>query len=225
MTSPRGLGDQGLPAPPVPLDALTEELTEGEIFFRVHESVLPPGEVGGLPVDNPGNIPNPGFGKPSRFAFFGRPTVPALYIADSPEAAVHETILHDVEPGSFVPRNVWQGKVLTVLQVIKPMTVAKFHSDGLRRLGVSAAELTESDARFYPITVLWAEAAFNENADGVSYMCRHYNSSRAVCAYGQRPSEALEPVPHHPQTRVFSDPLHFDWLAGLAGRMNVTINP
>ncbi|WP_179577397.1 RES domain-containing protein [Leifsonia psychrotolerans] len=43
-----------------------------------------------------GNAFNPGSGKPTRFAFFGDPTVPVLYAADTEAAAVCESLLHDL---------------------------------------------------------------------------------------------------------------------------------
>ena len=42
---------------------------------------------------------NPGKGGATRFAFFGDPAVPVLYAAETEEAAVCESILHDVPPG------------------------------------------------------------------------------------------------------------------------------
>ncbi|HEY5878093.1 MAG TPA: RES family NAD+ phosphorylase [Nakamurella sp.] len=186
----------------------------------MHEPVFPSGAV------NDGTVMNPGFGKPTRFAFFGHPVVPVLYAADQPEGAVHESILHDAEPGMFVPRVNWQSKVLSAIQVTADLTVASFHSDGLRRFGLYSADLTDTDSTTYAQTVRWAEAAWREGAHGVAYMCRRYNSSKALCLFGDRlPTNTLRPIPGHAATRVFILPADAEWLAALALAMRVVIRP
>lgn len=131
-----------------------------------------------------------------------------LYAADQPEGAVHESILHDAEPGTFVPRAHWQSKILSAIRITTDLTLASFHSDGLRRYGLYPADLTDTDSTTYPHTVRWAEAAWRHRTHGVAYMCRHYNSGKAVCLFGDRlPADALRPVPGHPDTRVFVLPV------------------
>lgn len=149
-----------------------------------------------------------------------------LYAADQPEGAVHESILHDAEPGTFVPRAHWQSKILSAIRITTDLTLASFHSDGLRRYGLYPADLTDTDSTTYPHTVRWAEAAWRHRTHGVAYMCRHYNSGKAVCLFGDRlPADALRPVPGHPDTRVFVLPVDAEWLAALALAMRVVIRP
>jgi hypothetical protein len=209
-----------LPDPPHPFDPATETIAAGTVLYRVHEPVSPSGAA------NDGTVFNPGFGKATRFAFFGGPTVPVLYAADRPEAAVHEMVLHDAEPGSFVPRAQWQSKVLTALRVVHDFSVAALHSDGLRRFGLYPADLTDTDMTAYPRSVAWAQAAWLAGFSGVSYMSRHYNSGKALCLFGDR----LEPGSlrvdvAHPDTRVFALPKDAEWLAALAAAIHVTIRP
>lgn len=210
----------GPPEPPEPFDPLTETIAAGTILFRVHEPAFPDG------TRNEGSTPNPGFGKPTRFAFFGSPTVPVLYAADRPAGAVHESILHDAEPGEFLPGVHWRTKVLTALEVTTDLEVAALHRAGLRRFGLYAGDLTDSDRTTYPATVRWPEAAWTAGAYGVSYLCRHFNSSRALCLFGDRlPEQALRPVPGHPDSRAFALPEDAEWLARLALDMRVVLRP
>lgn len=209
-----------VPAPPSPFDPIVETLPAGSVFYRVHEPALPDG------TGNDGTVFNAGFGKPTRFAFFGDPVVPALYAADAPAGALHETILHDAEPGSLVPAAHWRSKVLTALVLERDLRVARFHSDGLRRLGVFGSELTDTVADDYSETVRWAEAAWAHGLDGVGYMCRHYNSSMAVCLFGDRvAARDLRVDPAHAETRAFIVPRDAEWLARLAFDMRVVVRP
>lgn len=208
------------PPPPSPFDPIVETLPTGSVFFRVHEPVLPSG------IDNDGTVFNPGVGKATRFAFFGDPVVPIIYAADKPEGAVHESILHDAEPGTFIPGRHWRSKVLTCLTLRRAVRVARFHSDGLRRLGVFASDLTDTDLNQYAETVRWAEAAWQHGLAGVSYMSRHYNTSMAVCLFGDRlPTGTLSVEQTHPETRAFTVPRDAEWLAQLALDMKVVIRP
>lgn len=209
-----------VPPPPSPFDPIVETLPAGSLFFRVHEPVLPGG------IDNDGTMFNPGFGKPTRFAFFGAPVVPIIYAADKPEGAVHESILHEAEPGMFIPGRNWRSKVLTALTLTRDVPVARLHSDGLRRLGIFASDLTDTDLNHYSDTVRWAEAAWSRELAGVSYMCRHYNSSMAVCLFEDRlPPGTLQVEPAHPETRAFTVPRDAEWLAQIALDIRVVIRP
>lgn len=209
-----------VPPAPHPFDPKRETIPAGTILYRVHEPRFPSGQV------NDGTVGNPGYGKPTRFAFFGDPAVPVLYAADLPEGAVHESILHDAEPGTFIPRVSWQTKVLSAVEVTVDLSVASFHSDGLRRLNVFAADLTDTDPTTYGQTVRWAEAAWQNRLQGVSYMCRHYNTSKAVCLFADRlPPRALLPRPGHPHSRAFVLPDDAEWLASLARDTRVTLRP
>lgn len=212
-----------VPAPPEPFDPVSETIPAGTVLYRVHEPTLPSGER------NDGTLFNPGFGRPSRFAFFGDPPVPVLYAADTPEAAVHETILHDAEPRSFIPRATWARKVLTPIRTTTEIRVAAFHSDGLRRFGLFPADLTDTDVTAYPHTVAWAQAAHRAGFAGVSYMPRHYNARRDYCLFGsvgaEKQGDVLRAEPEHPSSRMFALPRDTEWLASLAAAMRAVIRP
>lgn len=212
--------DRHVPAPPVPLDPLPGVLKAGTALFRVHEPSFPDG------TSNDGSRFNPGFGAPLRWSFFGDPVVPVHYASASPEGAVHESLLHDAVPGAHLPRAAWERKVLTPLRVERDLSLAMFHSEGLRRLGLHARDLTDTDADQYRHTVHWAQAAHLSGADGVVWMSRQLNSVRAFCLFGDRVSEAdLRPLPDDERARVFGTPADSEWLYGIALRMRVTVRP
>ena len=83
-----------------------------------------------------------------------------MYAADTEEAAIAETLLHDIPvEGGLLPYDQYATKVLVRLTVTQRLHVGVLHGTGLRRLKVTAAELTSSPAFSYATTVRWAEAA------------------------------------------------------------------
>ncbi len=212
--------DRTVPDPPHPFDPLWEVLPAGSRTFRVHEPRFPTGAA------NDGTAFNPGFGSRLRWSFFGTPVVPVHYSAASPEGAVHESILHDAVPGAHLPRAAWARKVLTPLLTTRDLTLAQFHSEGLRRLGVHARHLTDTDSDQYPFTVAWAQAAHAAGANGVVWMSRQLNSVRAYCLFGGRVTAGdLEALPADGEARVFATPADSEWLFDIALRMRVTTRP
>lgn len=209
-----------VPKPPDPFHPLWEALPESTRIFRVHEPRLPDG------TPNDGSLFNPGHGPSLRWSFFGEPVVPVHYSAASSEAAVHESILHDAVPHSHLPRASWIRKVLTPLTVTRELRLAQLHSDGLRRLGVHARDVADTDADHYRFTMEWARAAHAAGAEGVVWMSRQLNSVRAYCLFGDRVSASdLEPIPGDPDARVFATPADSEWLYDIALRMRVTVRP
>lgn len=209
-----------VPEPTEPFDPLWEVLPAGSVAFRVHEPSFPDG------TRNDGTVFNPGFGAPMRWSFFGDPSVPVHYSAASPEAAVHESILHGAVPGSHVPRDAWIRKVLTPLRTVRDLRLVSFRSDGLRRLGLHGRDLTDTAPDQYPRTVLWARSAHAAGADGVVWLSRQLNSVPVYCLFGdQVGSDDLEPLLGDPRARVFATPADAEWLYDVALRMRVTIRP
>lgn len=168
--------------PPTPLDPATTTLDTGEQIYRVFTA-------------SPGRTAvtfNPGFGAPSRFAFFGDPAVPVLYAAATEEAAVTETLLHDIPAtGGLLPYDAYARTVMVRLTVTRPLRLAVFHGLGLRTLRVTAEDLTASAATAYPHTVRWAQAAHDAGFDGVVWMSRLCNDSRAYVFFGDRCEKSL----------------------------------
>lgn len=161
---------------------------------------------------------NPGFGNATRFAFFGDPAVPVLYAAQTEEAAVCESILHDVPPG---PGRVMfasiTDKICAPLAPTRDLRLASLMGDGPRKLQTGAKHVTGTMASQYSRTVRWAEAAHNAGLEGLVWMSNRRNTDRAYVFFGDRvnPGDLIALAGHG---RIFAAGRDFDWLADyLAG--------
>lgn len=204
-----------VPPPPDPFEPWVEVWEAGVPLHRVHPRRRAATEF------------NPGYGEPTRFAFFGSPEVPVLYGGQTPESAVAETLLHDVGgTGGFVPHEVYRGRVLSTLHPRRDLCLVQLHGGGLPRLGVEAQQLTATTAAHYARTVAWAERAHVAipDADGLVWMSRRWNSARSVVLFGDRVRTA--------DLSVAGAPLHhfdreesFLWLAELCAAVGIDVQP
>ncbi len=166
---------------------------------------------------------NPGQGSSTRFAFLGNPTVPVLYAAATEEAAVSETLLHDVPiSGGALRADDYLDKVMARLIVKRELRLVSFMGLGLRALGVRAVDLTMTDASRYAETVEWAAAAHQDGFDGIVWMSRQQNTEQAFMLFGDRVDpEELEIDPGF--ARAFALPDDVDWLARMCIPLNVAV--
>lgn len=179
-----------VPDPPDPFDALEHVLTEGSELHRVHGSFS-------------ATAFNPGMGAPSRFAHFESTAdpsariVPTLYAAETAEAAVCETLLHDVPlAGGRLRRASYQDRQETKLILKRDVRLAMFMGPGLRRLHVAPQNLTATDGDVYDRTALWAKAAHMAGFEGLAWMSARENTAQAYMFFGDRVAETdLEEVP------------------------------
>lgn len=153
---------------------------------------------------------NPGPGKAEvkgRFHFFASLTgdvVPVLYGAQSAEAAIAETIFHDV-PVAGAPRVVLESRLgsasIVELAPTRELQLVELHGFGLARLGVIPEQLTSTDAAEYPQTIAWACAlhASRSDVDGLVWMSKQFNSAKALVLFGDRVSPADLAVVDSPQ--------------------------
>ena len=196
--------------PPDPFDPATATLPEGHLLYRV------------LSATRTATDFNPGFGSPTRFGFFGRPKVPILYAADTEDAAIAETLLHDIPaPGGLLPYDQYATKVLVRLKVTRSVRLGVLHGTGLRRLKVTAAELTASAASSYHSTVRWAAAAHRTGLDGLVWMSRQCNDTKAYVFFGDRCTDAFEQDPSH--ARIFASPADQIWLIDRCAPLHVDV--
>lgn len=196
--------------PPTPFDPAADVLPAGHLLCRVLSSTRTPTEF------------NPGIGAPTRFGFFGDPVVPILYAADTEDAAIAETLLHDIPAdGGVLPYDQYADKVLVRLEVTRPLHVAALHGMGLRRLKVTAAELTAGPASGYATTVRWAAAAHAIGLDGLVWMSRMCNDSRAYVFFGDRCGNAFIQDPGH--ARIFASPADQMWLIDRCAPLHVDV--
>lgn len=184
-----------VPDPPQPFDPETVQLAAGETLFRVHTK------------NRAGHLFNPGVGAPTRFAFFGDPAVPVLYAAATERAGIAESLLRDVPlTGGQLTHSAYRDKRMSQLTTTRDLRLASLLGLGLRRLGVSADQVTTTAAAYYDRTVLWAQAAHEAGFDGLVYMSRQCNSDRAYVFFGDRANDAFDLDPFYRWN--FEDPLN-----------------
>ena len=111
-----------VPKPPTAFATHVTDLPVGAVLWRIHAEKLA------------GDAFNPGFGS-SRFAPIGpvRKRVPTAYAADGFEAAVYETIFHDLDPAqSFktFPLSKLADVRCSVLRVASPLALRSFPRAG-----------------------------------------------------------------------------------------------
>jgi len=196
--------------PPVPFDPATAALPAGHLLYRVVSATRTATDF------------NPGIGAPTRFGFFGKPKVPIMYAADTEDAAIAETLLHDIPAeGGLLPYDQYAGKVLVRLEVTHSLRLAILHGTGLRRLKVIAAELTSSPASGYASTVRWAEAAHDVGLDGLVWMSRQCNDTKAYVFFGDRCAHAFVQDPTH--ARIFASTADQIWLIDRCAPLHVDV--
>lgn len=169
--------DSLLASPPQPFEASEWRLAPGDEIHRIHSNSRHPAEA------------NPGYGTPTRFAFFprrqGGGPVPVMYAAETARAAIAETILHDSVrvPGqlSAIGPTAYLGLTLSRLRVTKVLRLADMTGLAAKRLGLDGTAL--SAHRDYSATVKWAQAAYQASFDGLTYMSHRCNTDRAFVIF------------------------------------------
>lgn len=144
---------------------------------------------------------NPGTTPPevkTRFAFFSGldgSTVGVAYGAESVEAAICETVFHDV-PLRAGPRQVAISRLsplaLVALRPGRDLSLVELLGSGLTRLGVRADQLTATGPSVYEKTVEWARTlhAAAPGADGLVWMSCRYNVAKALVLFADRVSSS-----------------------------------
>lgn len=207
-------GWSATPEPPVPFEPRVGTLEAGASFYRVHSNRFRPNEF------------NPGPTGAGRFHFFGKPAVPVLYLAETREAALAETLLRNIPIDAPYPlrRSAYENSVMVGMRVLRSLRMAEFFGLGLRKMGVEAAQLTASPGASYPQTRHWARAAYDGGFDGIAWMSRRDNSAKSFMLFGGRVREEdLEIVPE--TGLVFAGGDGFDWLVAKCAPLRIDVIP
>jgi RES domain len=196
--------------PPSPFKPAVETLAKGHRLYRVFTNTRLATEF------------NPGFGAATRFGFFGKPVVPIMYAADTEEAAIAETLLHDipVEGGNLLWDD-YSGKALALLDVTSDLRLAAMHGLKLRQLGAEPEDVTSGPASTYPDTVKWAKAAHGFGVDGMVWMSRRCNSTKAYVFFGDRCASAFNQDMSH--ARIFASPADQTWLIDFCAPLHIDV--
>jgi len=176
--------------PPSPFEPAVTNLPAGQRLYRVLSSTRTATEF------------NPGVGAPTRFAFFGDPVVPVMYAAEREDAAIAETLLHDIPAdGGVLPYDQYAGKALVRLEVTRALML----------------KVTADDRD----TVAWAQAAHHAGLHGLVWMSRMGNDAKAYVFFGDRCTEAFAQDPGH--ARIFASPADQMWLIDLCAPLHVDV--
>lgn len=194
-----------VPLPAEPFEALSHKLPTGSLIFRVHSDKYA------------GNEFNPGKGS-TRFAHFKSlgNIVPSLYGAETINAAICETLLHDVPlAGGLLTLDDYAHKTMTAIKTQRELNLAMLMGPGLRALGLTQQDITATNGNVYSKTVLWAEAAHKAGFDGLVWMSARENTAEAYVFFGDRVKENDFSLTGHglgsftPLTNGFSHLYHF----------------
>lgn len=169
-----------VPNVPKPLPQPLEDIwPAGRPIIRAHNSALGATEFNSSndsrrfrPITNQGAI------------------VPTLYGADLVEGALSESVFHDVPvrgPARRIQRKALVPMIRSTVIPQRDLRLVRLHSAGLKKLGVTHAELIESSARQYPRTAAWGQALYDlGDYDGLVWHSRQFNNSFAVMLWGDR---------------------------------------
>lgn len=204
-----------VPKPPTAFPTFVTELPVGAQLWRIHGARFAGGAF------------NPGVGE-TRFAPIGpkRKRVPTAYAADGFEAAVYETIFHDLDPAQpfkTYPLSALAAVRCSVLRVATPLQLRSFLAPDLMKLGVARNQLIDTTAREFTDTRRWSAALHRADREtqGMVWESRAYPSARALMLFGDRiPAAALSVVS---STAIDADPALALRLRALADRSGVTL--
>lgn len=177
----------GLPRPPSRLPEPNRRvLASGTVLHRLHHKAFA------------GDAFNPCRGRPTRFAPLRKQDgscVPSLYAGSTVEAAIFETVFHDI-PAAAAMKTVPLGTVLDMchsqVSLNRALTLAELREPDLKRWGIGRAQLIGGNADTYPETVLWAEAVHRsfEEIEGLLWTSAQCDPDDCVILFGDRVGRA-----------------------------------
>ena len=206
------------PPPPSPFPAFnTRILPAGTTLVRLHD----PGFQG--------DEPNPCRGGPTRFAPIFRPDgtcVPTLYAAGTFEAAVFETIFHDVPPTAatkFVPLGKATSRTVSRLELQVDLLLGGLNEPDLNRLGLTRADLIDTFPTAYTATARWAEAIHRADSAvaGLVWTSRRCDPDAAYVLFGDRlPADAFQIAE---RVDIATSAAHLDQIRRIGQRAGITL--
>lgn len=171
--------------PPANLTAPnTVALAKGTLIERVHDRSFA------------SNAFNPCRGGPTRFAPVRDTSgacVPSLYAGETLEAAIYETVFHDI-PAKAKFKTVRKADVTRrahgTLEVLRDLTLASLRAPDLKKWRISRTALIASSPTLYAATVKWAEAIHHRfpGVDGLEWTSNQCDPATAWLFFGDRVS-------------------------------------
>lgn len=176
-----------IPAPSGGLDSPNiVTLGAGALIERVHDR-----RYGGSAF-------NPCKGAPTRFAPIRDADgncVSSLYAADTLEAAIYETIFHDVPVRAHpatVPKSLVQSRAHSRLEALRTLRLASLRGPDLRRWGIDRNSLIAASPALYAETARWACAIHRgfPEVEGLAWTSNRCDPDTAYLFFGDRVAEA-----------------------------------
>ena len=171
---------------PIPAARLTAPslhlLQSGTVLHRVHSP------------DFQGNAFNPCQGGQTRFAPIRDASgvcIPSLYAGDAVDAAIYETLFHDIPLGAnrmTVPRSAVENRNHSTLVVRRTLRLANLRAPDLRRWSIDRSALIEGLPTHYNTTALWAKAVHDQfgDVDGLIWTSRLCDPHSSFLLFGDR---------------------------------------
>lgn len=168
--------------PPAKLHITPWTLPGSRVLHRIHQDIYQ------------GDQFNPGIKGNARFSPISDTkgvAIPTLYAAYTFDAALMESVFHDVShtPGyKHYDKNKLHRQVYSRVIANQNLTLADLSSVALRKLGVQRKQLIDTEKDCYPLTREWAQAIHGQHPDiqGLSWISRQDDSARAVMLFGDR---------------------------------------
>jgi hypothetical protein len=122
--------------------------------------------------------------------------VPTAYAGDSEDAAISEGPFHDLPVTAgpkYLSRAVVDALTLSPVVCTRDLHLVSLRGHGMRRLGVTQANLIEPGPNEYPATAAWGAAAhaWPDRADGLIWVSRQFAGGLALMLFGDRVGIAL----------------------------------
>ena len=142
----------------------------------------------------PANRFNPCEGAPTRFApvydTLGN-CIPSLYAAGTLEAAIFETMFHDIPVAArrkTVPRTLVQSRSHGRLEVLRKLRLVSLRAPDLRCWRISRDSLIASPPQFHEETARWAEAIHQQfsEAEGLLWTSSQCDPDAVYLFFGDR---------------------------------------
>lgn len=159
-------------------------LKAGELIERVHGRAYA------------GDAFNPGKGGPTRFApikDINQKTVATLYAAATLDAAIFETIFHDV-PAKAKKKRVSKTQITSrahsQLELTRDLKLASLRGPDLKKWGITRNDLIASSPKLYKQTAAWAAAIHHQFSDieGLVWTSNQCDPAFAYMFFGDRVS-------------------------------------
>jgi hypothetical protein len=152
--------------------------------------------------------------------------VPTLYGASNIDGALSESIFHNVPVrGSerAVRRSSLRPMQVSTVASRRDLTLIQLHGHGLARLGVSRAELIDSEVRHYARTVAWAAALHErqKDADGMIWVSRKFDTAFGLVLFGDRVDRSDLEVVEPPLPLFLGE--GYDEIQRIAGLAGITV--